>query len=293
MRFAEIFLQCSANSHGDPVGTTITKMLKNAGAFLINLYLMENGVYMNKFILILIVFCSHSVFAGVAPDFPFLLVKGEAEIKVQPDVAKISFSVTEFNKDAKAATTLISQRGQEVLSLANKFGIASEQVTSTAYAKDTKRRQGDHYEDLDILGYEVTQHFSLQVHNISQYSAFVDGLLMLPNVGNISADFDVSNRDQIESDLIKAATKNARKKANDLAAGMGIKVSSVFAVTQDYSLSSFEAVFGAPDYSTRYAPPEFAPPPALAFAPNSPGSNMFIPKTISIQKTVSVVYKIK
>lgn len=238
-------------------------------------------------------FLSSSVLAADIPDFPYLLVKGDAEIKVQPDIAKISFSITEFNKDSKEATNSVSQRGQAVLALAKKLGIASEQVTSTAYNKITKRKKDDNYQELDILGYEVTQAYTVQINNISQYSPFADQLLLLPNIENIDTDFDVSAREKIESDLLKQAAKRAKKKAEDLADGMGVKVGSVYAITQDYSFSSFKAVFGSPDYESGNAPPDYVPSPSFDFVPDQNFSNMYIPKTIKISKSISVVYKIK
>ena len=179
------------------------------------------------------------------------------------------------------------------MQLANKLGITPQYVTSTEYSKSTKRKQSEHFEDLEILGYEVTQTFTVEINNIIQYSPFVDQLLGMMNVGNIRTAFDVANREEIDSELLTKATKNAKQKAEDLAKGMNVKVGSVFALTQDYSFASFEAVFGAPEHQSYSAPPDFVPPPSFDFVPDQEGSNMFIPKTIELKKAVSVVFKIK
>jgi uncharacterized protein YggE len=222
-----------------------------------------------------------------------LIVSGSAEIKVQPDSAKISFSVTEFNKDAKEASLKVFKQGQAILAIANELGIPKEQVTSSEYRKTTKRKRDDHYNDLDILGYDVSQDYTIEINKIAQYSTLADQLLKLGNLENIRTSFDISNRQALEGDLLKQATKDAKRRANNLADGMGVKVISVHALSQDFSLSSYQSVFGVRDYSGVMAPPEFAPPPSLDFVPDSAGSNMFVPKTIELRTSVNVVFKIK
>jgi uncharacterized protein YggE len=75
------------------------------------------------------------------PNFPFIVVKGSAETKVEPDEAKVSFSITEFNSDPKKAELTVLQRAQEILVLAKNFGISKEHVTSSAYNKSTTRKK--------------------------------------------------------------------------------------------------------------------------------------------------------
>lgn len=238
--------------------------------------------------------CAQTVFAGDVPSFSYLIATGLAEIKVQPDTAKISFSVTEFNKDAKEASLKVFKQGQAVLAIAKELGIPKEQVTSSEYTKSAKRKRDDNYNDLDILGYDVSQDYTIELNKIAQYSTLADQLLKLGNLENIRTSFDVSNRKAIEGDLLKQATKDARRRANDLADGMGVKVISVYALSQDFSLSSYKAIFGVRDYSVEnMSPPEFVPPPSLDFVPDSAGSNMFVPKSIELRTSVNVVFKIQ
>lgn len=73
--------------------------------------------------------------------------------------------------------------------------------------------------------------------------------------------------------------------------GMGVKLEAVFAVSQERHFASVEAVFGIYP-GTANAPPAFVPPPSIEFLPAS-GANMFIPKTIRLSKSVSVIFRIK
>jgi uncharacterized protein YggE len=223
------------------------------------------------------------------PDFPFLVAQGNAEIHVKPDVAKIAFSITEFNKDSKVAVETVAKRAQAIVDFAKKLGIEQESINSAEYNKSTKRKQDEHYENLEILGYEVYQYFTIDIKNISLYSPLVDQLISTQNISDIRTVFSVSNKSEIERDLVKQATVNAKQKASDLAEGMGVKLGQVFAVSQDRHFASVEAVFGI--YPIDGAP-AFMPPPELKLA-DSVSASMFVPKSIEFSKSVSVIFKLK
>jgi len=229
------------------------------------------------------------------PNFPFIVVKGAAETKVKPDEAKVSFSVIEFSADPKKAEFVVLQRGQEILALAKSLGIPKEQVTSSAYNKSTTRKRDEHYNFLEILGYEISQNFTVNINNIESYTSFTDQLIAMKNVDSIRPEFDISNRDEIKNQLIQEATNNAKQKALNLAAGMGVKLGSVFAVSQDFDFSGVNAIFAYSRNDGGSPPPDFVPPPSLDFVPDSQGSTavMFVPKFIEISTSVSAIYKIK
>ena len=235
---------------------------------------------------ILLLFCAPS-FASNIPDFPFVLAKGEAEVKVRPDQAKVSFEIIEFNKDSKEALAAVSKRGQEIIALAAKYKISPEYITSTAYTKNTKRAEGPKYQEVDIIGYEITQEFTIEIKDTAKYTALVDQIAALANVRSINASFDVSNRKEIVARLVKEAATNAKQKAADLAEGLGVKLDSVFAVTQDSDFSSV-IIFGMENGGEN-----FKARSANFMAAGDNANNMFVPKYIEINKSVSVVYKIK
>jgi uncharacterized protein YggE len=243
---------------------------------------------MKKLFLVLILCISNLVFADSIPNFPFLMASGSAEIQVKPDTAKIAFSITEFNKDPKDAVNVVAKRAQAIVDLAKKLGIGQEYISSAEYNKSTKRRQNEHYENLEVLGYEVSQYFTIEIKNISLYSPLVDQLISSQNVEDVHTLFSVSNKAEIDRDLVKQATANAKIKAIDLAEGMGVKLGQVFAVSQDRYFASVEAVFGI--YPINGAP-AYMPPPELKLQDSV--SSMFVPKSIEFSKSVSVIFKIK
>lgn len=249
---------------------------------------------MKNIIMVAVLFLCCAVKAENMPSFPFIVVNGSAETKVKPDEAKVSFSITEFNADPKKAELVVLQRGQEILALAKSLGISKEQVTSSAYDKSTTRKKDENYNLLEILGYEISQNFTVEIHNIESYTHFADQLIAMKNVASIRPEFGVSNRNEIKNQLIQQATNNAKQKALNLAAGMGVKLGAVFAVSQDFNFSGVNATFAYSRGDVSLYPPDFVPPPS-EYAPATQDhiSIMFVPTFLEISTSVSAIYKIK
>ena len=73
---------------------------------------------------------------------------------------------------------------------------------------------------------------------------------------------------------------------------MGVKLGAVCSVSQGRNLASLSAVFGINSVSVS-APSDFVPPPSIDFLPDYANSNMFVPKTINLSKSESVIFKIR
>lgn len=250
---------------------------------------------LNKFIVVVGIFFSFNCMSQTSSglNFPFILANGEAEIKVKPDIVTINFSVIDFNKDPNAAMQTVAKRSEMIVALAKSIGIGEDQITSAEYSKETKRKRDNNYENLDILGYEVSQSFAVSINDISLYTSFADKLIASHNIQGMRSEFKVSNEVELNRGLVKQATANAKKNAVDLADGMGVKLGSIYAVSQNHHFASLESIFGIYRGGVTNNAPDFVPPPSLDFVPDSASASMFIPKTITLTESISAVYKIK
>lgn len=231
-----------------------------------------------------------NLYASSLPDFPFIGVQGSAKRDVQPDIANIGFGLIAFSEDSEQALNTIKQKSAEILKLAGEFNIPNESIVSMGIDNEIKREvnreQG--YNRTNILGYEVSQSFSIKIIDTSKYSAFVDRLIATGNIGRISPNFDVSNRKEIERSLVAEAGKDAKQKAEDLANAMNVKIKSVYAINQDTSFEHFFARFGLQEQA-----PSGGVLNSIAYDRTEASMNMMVPKAIQIKKNISVVYKIK
>lgn len=239
---------------------------------------------LNTFTLIAVIaISSFSAKANTPPSFPFIVVNGQANVDVAPDNAKITFNILSVDKQPKQALETVALRGREMVKLAMKFDIDRTKIKSFSLQKRIIRSNGRNYDKQEITGYEVSQRFALELVDIEHYSALMDSLISMENVNNVQINFDLSSRQALERELVKQAGEDARAKANDIALGLGVKLGNVFAASTDANFSSYLATFGINEAGMRY----------METASFKSGQyNMFVPETIAISKTISVVYRL-
>lgn len=221
--------------------------------------------------------------ASPLPDFPFVTVEGFATKKVKPDIATVRFEIEAFAKDAESANKQLHDVTDKVVKILSDSGISKDEITSYEIDKQTQRKRDDDYNTLEILGYEFSRDFVVLVKNLEHYSDLIEQLAETDNLHGISTEFDTSERDEIGKALIADAAKNARNKAEMMAAGLGVELDSVFAFNGSGSFSDAFATFGLRD--------EFR---AMGLAKSGSRSRtLFMPRHIEIHKTINVIYKIK
>ena len=223
-----------------------------------------------------------SAHASQLPDFPFVFAHGSAETEVSPDIATVSFRVEEFDENPTKALEVLRNRSAELIAFFAEHKIKKEDIVAYEIDKRAVRERKD-YNELKILGYEVSRRFSVILRDLSHYEQFVKKLLYLKNVVNINAEFDRTDRKKIEADLIAEASRNAREQAELMAKGFGVKLGSVFAISQR-GFQSLGMEFGVAGYE-----------PGVAFEKRIMEEKefLFVPSTINLKNTVTAIFKLK
>ncbi|MDZ7871675.1 MAG: SIMPL domain-containing protein [Rheinheimera sp.] len=234
---------------------------------------------------IIFALCTICAEASVLPDFPFVAVTGQSSKQVAPDSAKLSFRISTFHQSSEVANAQLTQSANKVLALLKANGIADKQITAFELDKSEKRKRDDNYNELDILGYDLNRRFEVEISDLTKYPALMQQLYATDYVHELNTSFDTSSRDEVETALIGAAAAQAKKKAEQMAEGLGVKIHSVFAFNDSGSFTAFFATFGL-DIDTgirRRAPPNMS---------DAEAQQVLIPQSIEISKTVNVIYKI-
>jgi len=224
--------------------------------------------------------------ASSLPDFPFVLVTGEAKIEVSPNIAHINLNLMTFDSDPEKALATIGSRGRDIVALLTKLNVKKSDIKSYNLNKQTRRERSNSYGQGKISGYEISQRFEIALRNIKHYSLVMDQLIAMKNVNNVNIKFDVTNRDELVQNLVRSAGKDAKRKAQDLAAGLDTKLGRVFAATQDSSFNEFFARFGLRQENMGRVE-------TMRMSDRAGNYNMFAPETIELRKTINVVYRLK
>jgi uncharacterized protein YggE len=235
--------------------------------------------------IILMLLTTGSVMASSLPNFPFLLVTGEAKIEVSPNIAHINLNLMTFDVDPENALVTIGSRGRDIVELLNKLEVKKSDIKSYNLNKQTRRERSNNVGQGKISGYEISQRFEIALRNIKHYSLVMDQLIAMKNVSNVNINFDVTNRDELVQSLVRSAGKDAKRKAKDLAAGLDTQLGRVFAATQDSSFNEFFARFGLRQENMGRVS-------AMKMSDRAGKYNMFAPETIELRKSINVVYRL-
>ena len=239
---------------------------------------------MKKIIFTILLLASFTVlYAETTPSFPFVQVQGYASKEVKPDTVLIKFEIEVFQKKSGPALDLISNRSGELIELLKLFALNTEKLESSEIEKRTLRKEDRNYRETDILGYEMSQSFSFKLDSLEKYTELTNSLLSLDNIVSINSTFNIQNREEVDADLVREAVIAAKKKASNLASGAGVHIDSVYAINQGRNFNSLSVA----SYSHRGGVEE-----VVVTGSRRRNFNLFIPKTIKLDESVNIIYKI-
>ena len=225
------------------------------------------------------------------PAFPFINVSGHAMRAVSPDLARINFTVKARDASAEVAAHAVSERAQEVLDLLAANGIAAADIDAHGVAKQVVFERDSGTSGGARRGpprYEVSRSFSILLRNLASWPDVGTKLLEMQNVEDLEAQFDRTDRQALEAELLVAAAHDAQQQAERLAAGFGQRLGAVQAVSQEPFLAISDLYLRA---DTRYA---YAGSRAFKVsAGRVSAAEVLVPATIPLAASVNAIYRLE
>lgn len=239
-------------------------------------------------LVILLAIAATACVASPVPDFPFVFAAGFAEVKVAPDKGTISLNIKATAITSTNALAVVAQRSKEVLDFLASNKIPQKDIV--AYEVDkSPTREGDRYGQGKIIGYEVSRHISLELRDLDRYERIVKRLLAMTNVVDVHTTFNRTDRAELEAELTAKACAKARANAGRMAKGFGVELGSVHAISETAgSFRDLWAVFGV---AGRGAVHRFEG--ITEGLPSRGPQFLFVPSTITLQRRVNVLFRIK
>ncbi|HEX2792178.1 MAG TPA: SIMPL domain-containing protein [Candidatus Paceibacterota bacterium] len=196
-----------------------------------------------------------------------ITVEGTGEAVAVPDIAQITFTVTESSANVAEAQEAATAKTDEALEYLTSQGIEANDV-KTQYYNVSPRYTYDSVacgygmpcppQAPRITGYDVSQSIQVKVRDIAKAGDILGGLGSI-GVQNISGpNFIVDDEDAVRAEAREAAIDEAREKARALSSQLGVrlgKVMSFYENTGAYPMySGYEARGGAMDAMPQSAP---------------------------------------
>lgn len=182
---------------------------------------------LKKFALVCAIALAPVVASAQLPGYPFVHVTGHASALVAADMGTVDFEILAADVDPGAARKVLEARVAEVRALVEAQGLPLDDVDIRDVRQDI--RKGDAGAASPV--YELRCGVHLNVRDLSKWQAIAGQLLAKPNLDAFSTAFDITDRDQIEAQLVTAAIADARRRAGVMVAGFGRKLGGVTAAT--------------------------------------------------------------
>ena len=187
---------------------------------------------------------------GTPPEHT-IAVSGEGKVTVVPDMATVSLGVSVERDTAKAARDAAAQQMTRVVAALKNLGIADEDIAtanvslSPVYDYPTNAQPR-------IRGYQLQNTVTVTVRDLTKVSDVVDDTVQAGATQVNGISFDVKDRTAAEAKARDAAVKDAKAKADALAAGLGVTISGVASVAESVATPiwygpSYGAAAGAGD----------------------------------------------
>lgn len=220
--------------------------------------------------------------ASDLPEYPFIHTGGTAFMYVAPDVGEVDFEIWSIQAEPEAARQVIEGRIAEIRALMQGLGLPDDDVQ----IRDVRRemRKADPAQP-GVVQYDLKCNVHIKVADLSKWREVVGPLIVMPNLDGFMSGFDTTRREQVETGLTGAAIKNAQRKAEAIALGIGRKLGAANSVSAgDLKSVARNLGFAAVD-------------PVRGHVSNvrndSNRENLLMTEVLKMSQSVDVVFRIK
>ncbi len=195
---------------------------------------------MEKSILLLatLLMFSFATFAQSAIEPPLITVNGQAEVRVPPDEVVFTLGVETIDKDILAARTRTDDRVKEVLAIAKRNGIKTEDVQTSYISIQPKYNTDDlEYEQRralkrEFLGYQVSKTIAVILRDITRFDSLLSDVLKAGVTRLSNVEFRDSQLRRHRDQARAMAMKAAQEKANLMAREIGQSIGPAYSITE-------------------------------------------------------------
>ncbi len=181
-----------------------------------------------------------------------IMVEGTGEATAIPDVARVTFSVTENATTVSDAQTAATEKTDTALSTLAELGIEEKDLKTISYSVYPQYEyQAPCYTGVcpavrapRITGYEVSQTVEVTVRDTAKAGEVLQAL-GTTEVQNISGpNFTVDDMDSVKAQAREMAIAEAKEKAKILAKELGVRLGKVVSYYENQPYSMYDYGYG-------------------------------------------------
>lgn len=185
---------------------------------------------------------SYKFIGGGTPASSVVSFDGKGEVFAKPDLATISFTIRDSQKEITTAQTKVTEKETAVLAFLEKSGIEKKDIKTEGYNSYPKYDSGVpcygygaeimmlkpgvpcRPSEPKIIGYEVSEYVSVKVRDLTKAGEIIKGIGSV-GISEISGpNFSIENEEELKAQARKMAIDEAKKKAEILARDLGVRL---------------------------------------------------------------------
>jgi len=189
-------------------------------------------IFMKIFLtLAVIVFFALSSTVQAAEDsLPVISVSGEGIVEISPDRATISVGVVSREKDPSKVQAENAKIASEIIKSATSLGVERKNIRTGNYSfRQIFHNDQNHHRIFD--GYEVNNTVTITVDDLNLVGKIIDAALSRGANSIESLQFGVRDKSALQAEALKIAVRDAKSKAEVVAAGLGKNIVGVRSVS--------------------------------------------------------------
>lgn len=161
-----------------------------------------------------------------------ITVEGTGKVTAVPDVATVSFTVSENGDTASQAQEVATKKSNVALDVIRELGIDDEDIKTTSYNLSPRYSYqqpcyGGYcpvYEESRIIGYSVSQTVEVKIRDLDQVGKVLSSLGDAGVSNLYGPNFIIDNEDELRAEAREEAIKEARAKAKTLAKDLNVRL---------------------------------------------------------------------
>lgn len=172
-----------------------------------------------------------------------LTAHGQAEVKVKPDIALLTFAVTTDSKDQAQAVAENAAKATALLSALREARIPDKDIQTLSY---TVQPEYDYKNSPPVLtGYQVQNSVQATERDLTKVGDVLDKATAAGASSVNGVSFDLADRGKFEAQALAQAVLSARLKAAVMAQASGVTLGRLLTVTEGSPVSVQPLFVGA------------------------------------------------
>ena len=173
--------------------------------------------------------------SGMSLGVPTVSVSGHGSVNVPPDTASVSIGVDVIKPTLGEAQEQATSQATAIIDALQAAGIAKEDIQTDFFSVNILRDYSENADPTQITGFEIVNQLRVTVHDTDQLGELLEEAVNAGANRIYGVTFYVEDQTEASSGARVEAVKDARTKAEELAAAAGMTLGPVVAISEGTS----------------------------------------------------------